>query len=167
MHYAAATDGSLVYIPGDVVAGTRSLVWVDRGGQEERLTLPARDYETLNLSPDGSRAAVIAGEDGGNTDVWVSELARGTLSRLTTPRRAPSLYPQVLPGLEPVHGPHEHQESIGVGNREGRSDEVGRRRGRADGSGTTEAPTPLFTPEVQTARLVMSRRRPRARMAEV
>ena len=57
-HYATADDGSLVYLPGTAGTDTRSLVWVDRGGQEELLTLPARDYDTLSLSPDGTRAAV-------------------------------------------------------------------------------------------------------------
>ena len=83
--YATADDGSLVYRSGTGSIGMRSLVWVDRGGQEEVLTLPAaRDYVTLSLSPDGRRVAVVAGRQGGNTDVFISELARGSLARLTT-----------------------------------------------------------------------------------
>ena len=36
-----ARDGTLVYIPGDAVgAGTRTLVWADRDGREEPLSLP-------------------------------------------------------------------------------------------------------------------------------
>ena len=62
----------------------RTLVWVDRGGQEEPTTAPQRPYERLSLSPDGTRAAIGLTEDAGNADVCVSELARGTLTRLTT-----------------------------------------------------------------------------------
>ena len=36
------------------------------------------------MSPDGTRAAVGIRDGSGNDDVWVSELARGTLTRLTT-----------------------------------------------------------------------------------
>ena len=84
VQFALAGDGSLVYIPGDAVSGTRSLVWVDRAGGEEPLAVPARDYFTHSLSPDGTRAAVNLLDDSGNRDVWVSELARGTLTRVTT-----------------------------------------------------------------------------------
>ncbi len=84
VHYATGDDGSLVYIPGTGSPDSRSLVWVDREGVEEVLSLPSRDYDTLSLSPDGLRAAVVAGGSGGNRDIWVAELARGTLTRLTT-----------------------------------------------------------------------------------
>ena len=59
-------------------------MWVDRSGEEEPLAAAARDYLSLSLSPDGTRAAVGLGSDSGNADVWVSELARGTLTRVTT-----------------------------------------------------------------------------------
>ena len=84
VQYATADDGSLVYIPGRASDATRSLVWVDRRGEEEVVTLPLRGYETLSLSPDGTRVAVVAGASSGNRDIWISELARGTLTRLTT-----------------------------------------------------------------------------------
>ena len=87
VQYAVADDGSLVYVP-DATGGTprNNLVWVDRSGEQEPLATPIRAYQTLSLSPDGLRAAVGigGGGGGGNPDVWVSELARGTLTRLTT-----------------------------------------------------------------------------------
>ena len=73
-----------MYVLGASGDGARqALVWVDREGQEERTAAPLQPYVTLSLSPDGTRAA-SALQDGGNSDVWVSELARGTLTRLTT-----------------------------------------------------------------------------------
>ena len=84
VNFDLARDGSLVYIAGDgQVSGGGSLVWVDREGREEPVGLPQRRYNMPRLSPDGTRLAVgIA--DPENTDIWLSELDRGTLSRLTT-----------------------------------------------------------------------------------
>ena len=55
---------------------------VDRQGREEPLLFPPNDYRFPDLSPDGTRVAVVIG-DPDNTDVWIGEVARGNLSRLT------------------------------------------------------------------------------------
>ena len=86
VHYAVADSGTLAYLPGGVAAGNQQLVWVDRTGAEERLPAPANDYRTVSLSPSGTRAAVSIGS--GNSDIWISELSRGTLERLTTDEAA-------------------------------------------------------------------------------
>ena len=133
--YATADDGSLVYLPRRFVGtGMRSLVWVDRQGQEELLTLPPRDYETLSLSPDGTRAVVVAGQEDGNADVWVSELARGTLTRLTT-----------RPGVDthPLWSP-DGQRVVLVSTEDGQTTVSWQ---AADGSGT---PDLLLTDETMT-----------------
>ena len=81
--FAPAMNGTLAFIPGSAGGNTgRSLLWVTADGQDETLAAPARDYTALSLSPDGTRAALEIGGEG--DDVWVSELARGTLSRITT-----------------------------------------------------------------------------------
>jgi serine/threonine-protein kinase len=51
---------------------------LDREGRKTALALPARPYSQAQLSPDGSRVAVVI--DG---DIWVWDNARGTLTRLT------------------------------------------------------------------------------------
>ena len=83
VQYALTTDGSLAYIPGAVgeFSSSRSLVWVQRDGQEEPLPLPPRPYDWVRVSPDGNRVAIAIADEG--TDIWISELARGTLIRLT------------------------------------------------------------------------------------
>ena len=84
-HFSFASDGSLVYLPGAAGGGAEgTLVWVDRQGNETPLDLQqeARTYGTPRLSPDGTRLAVTVRDE--NDDVWVSELASGTLRRLTT-----------------------------------------------------------------------------------
>ena len=80
--YTVADDGTLVYIPGDA-RSSKSLLWVDRDGNEQPLAVPARDYRGLSLSPDGSRAALEIQGSEGDTDIWVAELARGTLYPIT------------------------------------------------------------------------------------
>ena len=83
-NFDISNNGRLVYVPGEGVRSQRSLVWVDREGREEPLATPMNGYSTVSLSPDETRAAVgVAGAAGG-ADVWIADLARGTLSRLTT-----------------------------------------------------------------------------------
>ena len=82
--FAVSREGSLAYVPasaGNIVVTARSLVWVTREGREEPLKLPPRPYEGVRLSPDGARLAV--GIRDGQRDVWIGDLARQTLTRLT------------------------------------------------------------------------------------
>ncbi len=80
-HFSVATDGSLVYVPARSLYGERTLVSVDRAGVARPLTESRRPYEDLWLSPDGTRLALTI--EGPAWNVWVLELARGTLSRFT------------------------------------------------------------------------------------
>ena len=80
-HFGFSRTGSLVYLAGGEQAGERPLVWVDRTGAVESLGAPPRNYVRPTLSPDGRQIALnIAGDP---TDVWVYDIARGTLTRLT------------------------------------------------------------------------------------
>ena len=81
-HYAVSDTGTLVSVGGDGELA-RGLVWVDRRGGEEPVGAPLRFYRSLSISPDGARVAVGIDDGVGNSDVWISELARGTLTRLT------------------------------------------------------------------------------------
>ena len=77
-HYAVADDGTLVYLPRTV--GGFGLVWVDRvTGEETPLAAPSGPYIHPRISPDGTRVAV----DMGDQDIWVWDLTRQTLTRLT------------------------------------------------------------------------------------
>ncbi len=79
--YSFSATGSLVYVPGPVQAGQRRLVWVNRHGVEQPLASPARAYRYPRLSPDGRRVAATIDEQ--ETQVWIYDLARETLTRLT------------------------------------------------------------------------------------
>ena len=82
-HFTFSDDGSLAYVPGDMLVPDRKLVWVDRQGEVEPLPAEPREYMDPSLSPDGRQVAVTIRE-GSNYDIWVSEVARGSLSRLTS-----------------------------------------------------------------------------------
>ncbi|MDA2928037.1 hypothetical protein MYX78_12555, partial [Acidobacteria bacterium AH-259-G07] len=80
--FAFSQTGTLIYLPGgEGGGGQRSLVWVDREGNEEPLAAEPRTYRSPRLSPDGSRLAIDV--VGRNTDVWIYDLAHDTSTRLT------------------------------------------------------------------------------------
>ena len=74
--------GSLFYTPGEIYADREhSLVWVDREGVAQPLPAPERPYVAPRLSPDGERIAFFT--MGSKQDIWVYDIARDTLTRLT------------------------------------------------------------------------------------
>ena len=82
--FSVAGNGSLVYVAGNLIAAALgTLVWVDRDGREQPLGVQVALPTALSLSPDDQRAAMGVNASN-NIDVWVSELARGTLARVTT-----------------------------------------------------------------------------------
>jgi Tol biopolymer transport system component len=83
--YDVSDSGTLVYMPlsGDLgVYYERTLVWVDSSGKEESIATPPDFYFHPRVSPDGTQVAVCSiGE--GNTDIYIWNLVRETLTRLT------------------------------------------------------------------------------------
>ncbi|MCZ6879124.1 MAG: protein kinase, partial [Acidobacteria bacterium] len=81
--YAISDNGTLVYVPSTSSGNlNRTLVWVDRKGQEEPLAAEPQSYQSPRISPDGSRLAITIDESGGS-DVWIYDLEREILTRLT------------------------------------------------------------------------------------
>ena len=74
----AGGDGTLAFVSGSGAAEPRTLVWVDRQSRETPILAPPRPYQYPRIAPDGSRVALW--ED---NDVWVWDLARTTLTRVT------------------------------------------------------------------------------------
>ncbi len=103
--------GAFVFVPGSTTAFDRALVWINRQGQEQGANLPNRGYGfgggSFRVSPDGARIAVLvtpttagsgagagagnAAPAGGGDDIWVGDMARGTLARLTFTGQVTSL----------------------------------------------------------------------------
>jgi eukaryotic-like serine/threonine-protein kinase len=83
-NYSVSRTGTIVYTPAGAVASTpiTSLVWVDRTGHEEPIGAPPREYGPPRLSPDGTRVAVGI-LDEGNAEIWIWDVARKKLTRLT------------------------------------------------------------------------------------
>jgi serine/threonine protein kinase len=87
---AISDSGTLIYIPGTInpdASGTgvtpqSTLVWVDRKGNEVPLPASSNDYQSLKISPDGTKVAVSM-ITSGNQDIWIWNLSRETMTRLT------------------------------------------------------------------------------------
>jgi Tol biopolymer transport system component len=75
-------DGTLIYVPGGAANDATRPVWVDRQGKVRPVGMPPRSYGSFSLSPDGRRLAILIGDP--NNDVWVQDLERGALTRLTS-----------------------------------------------------------------------------------
>jgi serine/threonine-protein kinase len=80
-NFGIAADGTLAYLSADAVTAARTLVWIDRNGREEAINTPARNYMYAQLSPDGTKVALDSRDE--QQDIWVFDLKRETLQRLT------------------------------------------------------------------------------------
>ena len=56
-------EGTLVYVP-EQAAAELGLVWVDRDGREEALSIEPSSFWTPRLSPDGKRLAIAVPRSG-------------------------------------------------------------------------------------------------------
>lgn len=76
---AVAANGTLTYVAGAAAGGNSTLVWIDRQGNAAPLGAPLRNYSLYpRLSPNAQQIAVDVGGD-----VWVFDVVRRTLTRLT------------------------------------------------------------------------------------
>ena len=89
-HFSVGADGTLVYAPPPESDARRSLVWVDREGNEELLAAEVGAYSAPRLSPDGRLLAVEVGVSfaalaltGDNPDIWLYDFLSETLTRFT------------------------------------------------------------------------------------
>jgi hypothetical protein len=65
------------------VSPRRRLVWVDRAGRMTPAVPDSRAFDHVRLSPDGRQAAVAIAT-GAKRDLWIFDIAGGTLTPLTT-----------------------------------------------------------------------------------
>ena len=80
--FSVSDNGHLVYVLAGAAGFRQSLVRLDGNGQQEPTGLPPDDYVNARLSPDGTQVSLRVG--GNALDLWVSDIERNTLSRLTT-----------------------------------------------------------------------------------
>jgi Tol biopolymer transport system component/DNA-binding winged helix-turn-helix (wHTH) protein len=81
--FAVSDNGTLAYVAPRPVSPltTRTLVWVDRQGNEQPLNMEPGRYGYARVSPDGTRIAIDVA--GSNRDIWIWDLGREILTRLT------------------------------------------------------------------------------------
>jgi Tol biopolymer transport system component len=66
-------------------AADSQLTWYDRTGKQIEVQGDAAAYSTIELSPDGTRAAVTSADPAlGTNDIWLVELERGVRTRFTS-----------------------------------------------------------------------------------
>jgi eukaryotic-like serine/threonine-protein kinase len=82
-HFAVSDGGVLAYLPSSSAFGEQSLVSVDRNGISQTIREKLHVHYGLRLSPDGRRIAMGLRDAGRAPDVWILDLARGSLSPLT------------------------------------------------------------------------------------
>jgi hypothetical protein len=82
-NFDVAANGTLVYLDAARAAAGRFLVWVDRTGRETRLDGAPRPYSYPRISPDGARVAVYVRDQARDRDIWILDLLRGSMARLT------------------------------------------------------------------------------------
>ena len=86
-YFSASNTGTLVYreVAGD---GGSQLTWFNREGQVTGTPGEPAPYGTANVSPDGTKAAVVPivpsrPPETPNSDVWIVDLIKNTSARLT------------------------------------------------------------------------------------
>ena len=82
--FSVSDDNVLMYHKAQPSVG-RQLTWYDRSGKAVGTVGEAGEYGSVELSPSGDRAAVDIWTNG-NRDVWVMDLGRAVMSRLTFER---------------------------------------------------------------------------------
>jgi len=85
VHFAVSQTGLLLYLPGDASGGgRRDLTWISPDGKREPAGIVTGRHEMMSLSPEGGRAALLSsGGETGDLWIWIADLGRGTMSRLT------------------------------------------------------------------------------------
>jgi serine/threonine-protein kinase len=80
--FAVSQSGTLVYHTAGFRYAMSQLTWVDRKGKSEAVPIKIGVYAYPRLSPDGTRVA-MDGISGANRDIWMVDLQRLSLTRLT------------------------------------------------------------------------------------
>lgn len=79
--FDTSQNGVLAYRAGGA-STPLELVWVDRKGAEQPVAAPSHEYYAPRISPDGRRIAISLGVVP-DTQIWLYDLVRDTLTRLT------------------------------------------------------------------------------------
>ena len=81
MSQSCVSSGVLVYA-SDPGSGVTHFVRRWANGRVDSLAFPSAEYGSFELSPDGSRIAVLQWPPSGQAELWIFDLARGTRERV-------------------------------------------------------------------------------------
>ncbi|MBK5292583.1 MAG: protein kinase [Acidobacteriia bacterium] len=80
--WEAASTGTLLFQKGSENSGSMRLNWLGKTGKPEPLLDSAGRFSQLRFSPDGHSLAITLVESG-NMDIWVHDLKKNSMTRLT------------------------------------------------------------------------------------
>ena len=80
--FSTSDNGMLVYQASGTSGGGWQMQWAGRDGKTTGTLPDVGNFLYPAISPDGKRVAVTL-DSGGNVDVWIFDVARGTKTRLT------------------------------------------------------------------------------------
>ena len=80
--FSVTDSGTLMYVAGDALRADVAIYWMDAAGKFTPIRETPGIYGDLAISPDGKRLAMDI-NDGKRTDIWVLDLERDTLTRIT------------------------------------------------------------------------------------
>jgi serine/threonine-protein kinase len=87
--FAFSRTGSLIYVPGASSDSEEQLQWLDVQGHLEPVPLPAAALGAVDVAPDLKHLAMTVETDAGR-DLWVGDLQRGAVTRLSADGRSVS-----------------------------------------------------------------------------
>ena len=83
--FDVSRSGTVVYrTPVAEVSSPARMAWLAPSGRTEPLSAPADRYLRPRISPDGRRIALIAGNGSRSGDVWIYDILRDAMTRLTS-----------------------------------------------------------------------------------
>ena len=142
-YFSASSQGTLVYRTGTIAENlARQLAWISRDGKTEMTLAELGRYNQVKLSPDSTKVVTSRTvlETGANADLWITDLATETSTKLTFGGGA---------NIQPVWSP----DGLFVAWVGRRGDDGVLFRKPADGSGGEEV---LYRYEKNTANIGMS-----------
>lgn len=81
-HLAVSGEGTLAYLPAEFAVPAYPISWMTRDGRASVLRGARADWSNPGFSPDGRKLAIQI-NDGKQSDIWVYEWGRDTLTQLT------------------------------------------------------------------------------------
>ena len=111
--FSVSNTGTLVYLPGRLIATDPPILWMDARGATTPLLPKPTTWGNPKFSTDGRKLAVDMLD--GSSDIWVYDLERGSLDRVTFEREIADAEPVWTPNGERLVF-RSDRDNLGVSN---------------------------------------------------